>query len=268
MYILDKIVAHKQKEIQQKKALVPIALLESSLYFPTPTVSLSHYIKREDKNGIIAEFKRRSPSNPDINLFADVEEVSIGYMQAGASALSILTDEQFFGGCNLDLTAARKFNFAPVLRKDFIVDEYQIVEAKSIGADAILLIADCLSKQEVGKLSQLAHHLGLEVLFEIREATDLDKLSPNIDLIGVNNRNLHDFSISLDRSRELSKLLPAEMVKISESGIQNPADVIDLQEHGYDGFLIGSLFMNQPSPKKQCQGFIQGLNAASVSIKS
>ena len=165
--ILDQIVAHKREEVAKRKEIYPVKLLEQSIYFNTPTVSLSKYLRRPDKLGIIAEFKRRSPSKGDINPYASVEEVSIGYMQAGASALSVLTDTHFFGGKNEDLTEARKFNYCPILRKDFVIDEYQIIEARSIGADAILLIAACLEKAEIKSLAALAQSLGLEVLIEI-----------------------------------------------------------------------------------------------------
>ena len=144
MNILDQIIEHKRKETEERKSLYPVRLLEQSIYFGTKPVSLCHYIRRRDKSGIIAEIKRKSPSKGVINAYVSVERTSIGYMQAGASALSVLTDKQFFGGSNDDLTVARKFNFCPILRKDFTLDEYQIVEAKSIGADAILLIAAAL----------------------------------------------------------------------------------------------------------------------------
>ena len=159
--ILNKIIDYKKTEIEQRKALYPVKLLEQSIYFNTPTVSFTKFIKRKDKQGIIAEFKRKSPSKGIINNYADVEEVSIGYMQAGASALSILTDNHFFGGKNQDLSEARKFNYAPILNKNFIVDEYQIIEAKSIGADVILLIAECLDKKQIAAFTKLAKELDL-----------------------------------------------------------------------------------------------------------
>ncbi|RME97053.1 MAG: indole-3-glycerol-phosphate synthase, partial [Bacteroidetes bacterium] len=184
MNILDKIIAHKRKEVARRKARIPIKLLEESLFFNTPVVSLSKYLQRPDKSGIIAEFKRKSPSKAAINLYASVEQVSIGYMQAGASALSILTDEHFFGGKNEDLTTARKFNFCPILRKDFIIDEYQIIEARSIGADAVLLIAACLEKEQLHDFAKLARSLGLEVLVELHHARELDKLSSAAQVVG------------------------------------------------------------------------------------
>jgi indole-3-glycerol phosphate synthase len=255
--ILAKIVAHKKEEVAKRKERFPVKLLEDSPYFNTPTVSLSTYLQRPDKSGIIAEFKRRSPSKGDINPYASVEEVSIGYMQAGASALSILTDEHFFGGKNEDLTVARKFNFCPILRKDFIISEYQIVEARSIGADAILLIAACLQEKELDRLAAFAKDLGLEVLVEIHGAEELVKLSSHADIVGVNNRNLKTFEVNIGNSISLFDQLPKEMVKISESGLNDPHSVVELKRAGFQGFLIGEYFMRDERPGQRCRSFIQ-----------
>jgi indole-3-glycerol phosphate synthase len=257
MNILEKIIAHKNNEVAGRRELYPAKLLEKSIYFHTPAVSLCKYLRREDKSGIIAEFKRRSPSKGDINPYAAVERVSIGYMQAGASALSILTDGEFFGGKNEDLTQARKFNFCPILRKDFIIDEYQIIEARAIGADAVLLIAECLEKAQLAQLARTAKSLGLEVLMEIHSQPQLDKFCPEVDAIGVNNRNLEDFSVSLAASLELAAALPAEVVKVSESGLDDPNAIVELRRAGYQGFLIGEHFMRQADPGKACQEFIR-----------
>ncbi len=260
MTILDEIIARKRKDTKEKAGTHPIKLLEKSLYFETESVSLKHYIKRKDKNGIIAEFKRRSPSKGIIHEFADVEKISIGYMQAGASALSVLTDSHFFGGTNKDLTTARKFNFCPILRKDFIVSEYQIVEAKSIGADVILLIASVLSKKEITDFTALAHQLGLEVLLEVHEKEELDKFSSEIDLVGINNRNLKTFAVDFENSIQLSESLPKGTVKIAESGIDDFKKIIALKKYGFDGFLIGENFMKTASPEWACKKFIEQLN--------
>lgn len=257
MNILDKIVAHKQQEVAKRKELYPIKLLEQSIYFETPTVSMSQYIRRPDLSGIIAEFKRRSPSKGDINPYASVERVTIGYMQAGASALSVLTDEHFFGGKNADLTEARKNNFCPILRKDFIIDEYQIIEARAIGADVILLIAECLTKAEVKTLSAKAHDLGLEVLMEVHSPDQLEKLSEHVDLVGVNNRNLKDFTVSIRHSLDALPMIPDHVVKISESGINDPVAIVELKEAGFEGFLIGEYFMQADQPELQAREFIQ-----------
>ena len=260
MHILDKIVAHKREEVEKNKKLYPIALLEESVYFKSPTVSMSQYIRREDKSGIIAEFKRRSPSKPSINLYADVETVTLGYMQAGASALSVLTDAHFFGGSNDDLTTARTYNFCPILRKDFIIDPYQIIEARSIGADAILLIAEILTKEEADQLASFAHDLGLEVLMELHDSTQLEKLSDHVDLIGVNNRDLKSFTTDISFSIDLFSQLPKDKVKISESGIKNINDLRTLQEAGYEGFLIGEQFMVHADPGKACKDLIDSIS--------
>ncbi len=259
MDILEKIIAYKKAEVAERKALFPVKLLEKSIYFETPTVSLSHYLLREDKLGIIAEFKRHSPSKGNINPYAKVEEVTIGYMQAGASALSVLTDTQFFKGKNADLTEARKFNFCPILRKEFIINEYQIIEAKSIGADAILLIAECLDKRKLAQLAKFAQSLGLEVLTEIHAADQLDKLTPEINVVGINNRNLKTFEVNIQTSKDLFPLIPDPFIKISESGISDPGTIIDLKTYGFQGFLIGEQFMKAASPAKACQQFIQAV---------
>ncbi len=260
MNILQEIIAHKKEEVAQQQEIYPVKRLEQSIYFNTPVVSLKKYLQREDKSGIIAEFKRRSPSKGDINPYAAVEQVSIGYMQAGASALSVLTDNKFFGGKNADLTEARKYNFCPILRKEFIISEYQIVEARSIGADAILLIAECLDKAEVASLAAFAKSLGLEVLFEVHSAEQLDKLNEHIDIVGVNNRNLEDFSVSIQTSLDLASKIPDTFVKISESGISDPASIKTLRQAGFQGFLIGETFMKTAEPHKTCAAFIGQLS--------
>lgn len=263
MTILEEIINYKRKEVAEQQALTPIKLLEKSLFFDSDCVSMKHYIQREDKSGIIAEFKRKSPSKGMINEFADVEKTSIGYMQAGASALSVLTDKNFFGGKNEDLMTARKYNFCPILRKDFIVSEYQIIEAKSIGADVILLIAAVLSKEEIQRFSQLAFDLGMEVLLEIHTAEELEKYHQKIPLVGINNRNLKTFEVDFENSIKLAKELPQETVKIAESGIQNASDIVELKKHGFDGFLIGEKFMKSATPELECKKFIEQLNQTS-----
>ncbi len=257
MTILDKIIAHKKQEITERKKLIPPALLEQSIYYDSPVVSFSEFLKREDKQGIIAEFKRQSPSKGAINQYADIEEVSIGYMQAGASAISVLTDTHFFGGRNEDLTTARKFNYAPILNKNFIVDTYQIIEAKAIGADVILLIAECLSANEVKQFSALAKSLGLEVLLEVHTANQLSKITPDIDVIGINNRNLKTFEVDIENALSIAALLPQDTLRIAESGISKPKTVVELQEAGFDGFLIGECFMQDARPQDACRQFIQ-----------
>ncbi|HEX8060912.1 MAG TPA: indole-3-glycerol phosphate synthase TrpC [Cyclobacteriaceae bacterium] len=260
MNILDEIIAHKKKEVEERKSLYPVKLLEKSIYFPSAAVSLKKYIQRPDKSGVIAEIKRKSPSKGVLNKNVSIERTSIGYMQAGASALSILTDNKFFGGSNDDLTTARKFNFCPILRKDFTIDEYQIVEAKSIGADAILLIAAALEPKIAEKLATFAHSLGLEVLLEVHDEAELRQSSGvDSDLIGVNNRSLKTFEVSIDVSKRLAPMIPAGKVKLSESGLSDPATIAELKKVGYEGFLIGETFMKHGRPEEAAMEFIRQL---------
>lgn len=258
MNILDQIIAGKYREVEEKKSLIPVKLLEKSIFFPGPVVSMKKYVTQPDKSGIISEFKRKSPSKGIINGSASVETVSIGYMQAGASALSILTDKDYFGGTNEDLKTARKFNFCPILRKDFVVDEYQILEAKSIGADCILLIAAALEPEKLKSLAYFAKSLGLEVLMEVHDAEELDRsLCDGLDLVGVNNRNLKTFEVSLDTSLALVDRIPSSFVKISESGISDPKTLVQLKDAGFDGFLIGENFMKSSRPEQAAFNFIK-----------
>lgn len=257
MNILDEIIAHKRKEVDERKSLYPVKLLEKSIYFPSQPVSLRRYIQRPDLSGVIAEIKRKSPSKGVLNKNVSIERTSIGYMQAGASALSILTDNKFFGGSNDDLTTARKFNFCPILRKDFTIDEYQIVEAKSIGADAILLIAAALDVKTAEQLAKFAHSLGLEVLLEVHDEEELKRTTEvEADLIGVNNRSLKTFEVSVDVSKQLVPMIPKDKVKVSESGLSDAKVIKELREYGYEGFLIGETFMKHGRPEEAAMEFI------------
>jgi indole-3-glycerol phosphate synthase len=267
MNILDQIVSHKINEVAERESLFPTKLLQKSIYFESTPVSLKKYLLRKDKSGIIAEIKRKSPSKGILNTHFSVEGTSIGYMQAGASALSILTDEHFFGGSNNDLITARKFNFCPILRKDFIIDEYQVIEAKAIGADAILLIAAILNPEKIKSLADLAHSLGLEVLLEVHNESEIfENENAPVDLIGVNNRDLKTFRIGIETSERLSKLLPDNVVKISESGIDCPEVIHHLRQFGYNGFLIGQTFMQQTRPERACKEFIDALQKTQVAV--
>ena len=260
MQALKKIVEQKLKEVDERQSLYPNQLLERSIYFNSPTVSLSKYLLREDKSGIIAEIKKQSPSAGIINKYVNVEKTSIGYMQAGASALSILTDKTFFGGSSDDLIIARKFNFCPILRKEFIIDKYQIIESKSIGADAILLLAAILSKVQIIEFTDIAQSLGMEVLLELHGADELEKLYHKVNVVGVNNRNLNTMQIDINQSIIMSQLLPKHMIKISESGIDSIETIRNLKTYGYQGFLIGSQFMKHSQPNLACKEFITQLN--------
>lgn len=268
MNILQKIIEHKREEVNRKKELFPIKRLEQSLYFSSPCVSMKQYLQRPDKSGIIAEFKRKSPSKGDINPYASVEKVTIGYMQAGASALSVLTNTHFFNGKNEDLTEARKFNFCPILRKDFVIDEYQIYEARSIGADVILLIAECLDRGRIKVLAEKAKDLGMEVLLEVHSKDQLDKVNSHIDLVGVNNRNLVDFTVDIQTSIELFAHIPKDFIPISESGISDPNAIVRLREEGFRGFLIGEYFMKADEPHKRCQEFIERIEEMEATLKT
>lgn len=261
MNILDEIIAHKRKEVAERKKVVGLQRLELSPYFAAPAISLTEHLRRRDKTGIIAEFKRRSPSKGVINAGAPVERTTRGYADAGASALSVLTDEKFFGGSNEDLLRARAANTCPILRKDFTIDQYQISEAKSIGADAILLIAAVLTPAESKHLAAFAHELGLEVLLEVHNEKELlENLEAGADLIGVNNRDLKTFSVSTAVSKRLASLIPDSVLKVSESGISDPEAIADLRAYGYEGFLIGENFMKHKAPEMAAAEFMGQLN--------
>lgn len=260
MNILDKIIARKKKEVAARKKGKPEAQLSQSKYFGRETLSLKESLLRGDKPGIIAEIKRKSPSKGMINENVSVEKIAREYLQAGASALSVLTDFDFFGGKNEDLMAARQISDSPILRKDFIIDEYQLVEAKSIGADVILLIAAALTPAKLRELAQFARSLHLEVLMEVHNETELkENLNEYIDLVGVNNRDLKTFHTDVNTSMRLSGLIPEEFVKISESGISDPQTMVQLRSYGYKGFLIGGHFMEFRHPGKACREFITAL---------
>jgi len=259
MNILDKIILDKRREVVLKKAIIPVSQLEASVFFKKQTISLSHNL-RNSNSGIIAEHKRRSPSKAEINYGFTVEEVVKGYETAGACGISVLTDGKYFGGSLDDLLLARATVNIPLLRKEFIVDEYQILEAKAHGADLILLIAAVLSREEIKSLSEFAHRLGLEVLLEVHNQEELEKsIMPSLDMIGVNNRNLKTFEVSLDFSKKLADLIPNEFVKVSESGISSIEAITELKPFGYQGFLIGENFMKTDNAGQAAKEFISQL---------
>ena len=259
MNILDKIVADKRIEVDFRKGLIPIKQLEKSILFERKTVSLAQKL-RESKSGIIAEHKRRSPSKSVINQTSSVWDVAKGYEVAGACGMSVLTDGKYFGGSLDDLLTARASAQMPLLRKEFIIDEYQLLEAKAHGADVCLLIAACLTRNEIEHLSKFAKSLGLDVLLEVHNQEELDKaLMPSLDMLGVNNRNLKTFEVSLETSKSLSTQIPNEFVKVSESGISSIEAIKDLKQYGYEGFLIGENFMKTEDPAKSALEFIKQL---------
>ena len=260
MNILDKIVLNKKKEVARAKRAATYTQLEESDFFHRDCYSFKEFLTNPDKTGIIAEFKRKSPSKGVINDKVTVKEVTQGYAAAGASALSVLTDRNFFMGRKIDLVKARLANNIPVLRKDFMIDEYQIIEAKSLGADIILLIAAILTPNEIQTLGSLAKSLGLNVLLEVHNLEELEKsINPNLDAIGVNNRNLADFSVSVETSFRLAEHIPKEFLKVSESAISNPETIKQLKKAGFQGFLIGENFMKEENPGNAMQQFVSQL---------
>lgn len=259
--MLNEIIEHKIKEVKQKREISPVKRLEKSIYFESPCVSLKKYLSDTGRSGVIAEFKRKSPSRGYINKYADVQEISLRYMQAGASALSVLTDEYFFGAKPDDLTIARRFNYCPVLRKDFITDEYQIIEAKSMGADVILLIAGILNRDNIKQFTTLAHNLGMEVLLEVHHENEIiENENTPYDVIGINNRDLISFEVNVETSFRLIEKLPENVLKISESGIDNVALIRKLKKAGFKGFLIGEFFMKHSHPAEKCRELIQQIS--------
>jgi indole-3-glycerol phosphate synthase len=250
MNILDKIVAQKRRVVAQAKANIAPRELELFPAFHQPTNSLRQVLLTDSASGIIAEFKRRSPSKGMINDRVHVQDVTTGYAQAGASGLSVLTDEEFFFGTEEDFKRARQANpTTPLLRKDFMIDEYQVLEARAWGADVILLIAACLTPDEINRLGALARSLGMEVLLEVHDVLELDRsLSPHVDLVGVNNRNLKTFDVSVQTSLELAGRISDEFVKVSESGLSHPETLHTLHQAGYRGFLMGEAFMKTDDP--------------------
>lgn len=261
MNILDKITLDKRKEVELRKRLIPISQLEQSVLFARQTFSLANKL-RNSKSGIIAEHKRRSPSKSVINNNLNVQDVAKGYEDAGVCGMSVLTDGKYFGGSLDDLLTARASCNLPLLRKEFIIDEYQMLEAKAYGADVILLIAAILSRYEIKQFSEFAKNLNLDVLLEVHNEEELHKsIMPSLDMLGVNNRNLKTFDVSLNTSKSLSSLIPDDFVKVSESGISSIEAIKELQPYGYQGFLIGENFMKTDHPGASASEFIKSLEA-------
>lgn len=259
MNILDKIIAQKRIEVEERKAKMSIAELKQQSLYARATLSLKQFLLDDTKTGIIAEFKRQSPSKGVINGKADVLEVTSAYTNNGASCLSVLTDEQFFGGSTADLIKAR-INNIPILRKDFIVDEYQIEEAKAMGADVILLIAACLTTEEVKRLAAYAKQLGLEVLLELHDDEELQHICNETEIVGINNRNLKTFEVDIERSLRMAKQIPDTKIKVAESGISSVENIQLFKANGFRGFLIGENFMKEENPGKAFAAFVQQLN--------
>lgn len=259
--ILDEITANKKQEIEIARQHIPVARLEESEWFGKKCYSLREFMLAPERTGIIAEFKRASPSKGVINNKADVSAVTKHYADAGASALSVLTDHKFFGGRIRDLVEARAANEIPVLRKEFILDEYQIIEAKAIGADIILLIAAILTPEAISRFARLAKSIGLNVLLEVHNLQELEEsLCDDIDAVGVNNRNLVDFSVSVQHSYDLADKIPDNFLKVSESGISDPQTIASLKKAGFNGFLIGENFMKEDDPGQAMTEFVIQVN--------
>jgi indole-3-glycerol phosphate synthase len=255
MNILDSIIAYKRTEVAGRKAAMPISVLEKSSFFYRPSFSLKATLRDAGSTGIIAEFKRRSPSKGIINDKVGVADVTRGYTAGGAACLSVLTDGHFFGGSDADLVTAR-VNEIPILRKEFIIEEYQIVEARAIGADVILLIAACLTPAEVKRLAVFARGLGLEVLLEIHGEDELEHICDETALVGVNNRDLKTFTVDIERSIQLSRRIPAGKLLVAESGIGEVRTIIRMKEAGFSGFLIGESFMKEADPAAAFHQFV------------
>lgn len=260
MNILETIVEHKMSEVRARKSEVSISELEKRELFSRPVLSLKEFLLDRSGTGIIAEFKRRSPSKGVINDKVDVLDVTKGYTANGACCLSILTDEKFFGGRVQDILKAR-VNEIPILRKDFIIDEYQIIEAKSIGADVILLIAACLTPKEVKHLAGVAIGHGLEVLLELHAEEELEHICEETNIIGINNRNLKTFDVDIERSLRMAEQIPLSKLKVAESGISSVENILLFKRHGFHGFLIGENFMKAPDPTIAFAEFVKQLKA-------
>ena len=258
MNILDQIIARKKEEVAVQKELVAESVLKQMPFYKAPALSMASYLTMPGKTGIIAEFKRKSPSKGIINDTATVAAVTAAYSAHGASGLSVLTDADFFGGTLQDLTAATVHE-TPILRKDFMIDPYQIIEAKAHGAEVILLIAACLTPTQVKHLAAVAKDTGLEVLLEIHTKEELDHVCDSVDMVGINNRNLKTFEVDLAHSIALAKMLPVHLPKIAESGISDVSTIIELKKEGFDGFLIGENFMKTPDPAAAFAAFVADL---------
>ncbi len=258
--ILDKIVANRRKEVDLQKQKKPLLELQVGLDISIPRNSLSYRLLSKGSSGIIAEFKRRSPSKGILNNLVLPEIVTKGYSGAGVSGISVLTDSTYFGGSASDFQAVRIANpLTPLLRKDFMVDEYQLFESRVMGADVVLLIAAVLENDEISRFTSIAHDLGMEVLLELHDESEIQKIDNKVDLIGINNRNLKDFKVDLDRSLQLLDKLPAQTIKISESGLGDPETVDYLRSRGFQGFLMGENFMKTGDPALACRDFISKL---------
>lgn len=267
MSILKEIVANKQQEVSQRKRAVSLLELESMPNFTKECLSFKEHLLNPEKLGIIAEFKRRSPSKGIINAKAEAKNVTSGYQAGGASALSVLTETSYFDGSDIDLTEAKSVTSIPIIRKDFVVDIFQIAESKALGADAILLIAEVLEKEQLSEYLAYAHEIGLQALIEVHGESDLIKLPSAAQIIGVNSRNLNTFDVNLNHSAHMLSLLPQAVVKVAESGITSVEDYLTLKQIGFDAFLIGEFFMRNQNPGKACLNFTNAIKGEITAAK-
>jgi len=259
--ILATIVAHKLKEVTLRKNEISITQLEAMPLFTKQALSLKANLQKQYTTGIIAEFKRKSPSKGVINDKASVKEVTAAYHSYGAAGISVLTDSEFFGGSLEDLSIAIE-NEIPVLRKEFIIDEFQLIEAKAYGASVILLIASCLTPTTTQLLAVKAKALGLEVLLELHDETELDHICDEVDLVGINNRSLKSFEVSIEHSLELKNKLPKGKLSIAESGIYSVETYQLLKKEGFDGFLMGEYFMKEENPAQAFELFTKAIKTS------
>jgi indole-3-glycerol phosphate synthase len=259
--ILTKICDNKRLEVERQKEVISMSYLQYTLSFQKRPKKSFRQALSESSSGIIAEFKRRSPSKGLIHPNADAERIVADYEAAGAAAVSCLTDEVFFGGGFDDFKKARNtLTRIPLLRKEFIIDEYQIYQSKAMGADVILLIAACLTAEETVRFTTIAHSLDLEVLLELHSDDELPYVEANPDVVGINNRDLKTFRTDIRHTIELAEKIPSQFIKISESGLSDPSTVIELRKAGFKGFLMSENFMKTENPGEALRGFISRLN--------
>lgn len=259
MNILDKIVAHKKEEVAYQRKQVSVSELQDSALFEQKCFSLVKNLPAT--TGIIAEFKRRSPSKGIINANASVEAVTNAYADHGAAGISVLTDAHFFGGSLADFALARKLSI-PLLRKDFMINEYQFFEAKAHGADVVLLIAACLSPAQANEYAHLSRELGMETLLELHSEDELGHVDDAVSMVGINNRNLKDFKVDIEHAVRLKDRLPKGKPAIAESGIYEVSIFRELRAAGFDGFLMGEYFMKEQQPGDAFKKFVDQIHDA------
>lgn len=262
MNILEAIVKDKKEELSKIKSKISLDEIQNREAYHRTSISITEALLKPGSSGIIAEFKRHSPSKGDIHKGANCLQITQGYAKEGAAAISILTETKYFKGNDEDLMQGRKSEFTPILRKDFMVDAFQFYEAKSLGADVVLLIASILSKSQTKEFLDLAHSLGMQVILEIHNEKELENnWTQGVDIVGVNNRDLTTFQVNVETSFRLAKIIPKTSFKISESGISHPEMILKLKDAGYNGFLIGEPFMKEANPPLALKEFISSIQS-------